>query len=707
MENQEIEQDLSHYKSLPDTDTEHIVETGTALLPRLAGDNYIAERAYLHSRIGTALINRGEYESAFRELSQGRQLHEELGDMEEVLRDQLAFGIIYGLSEQPETAFETFLTIRDKARTLELLEIEEAAICNMGLICNNMRRFEEGFSFLKVALKLVDITGNKSHKSAILHEIGKIKLNQGQLEEASPYLEEANQITSEEMGAFSYEVLISMGELNSRLSKFNEAFGHLNNAIDLCRQNNINHGEILALYHLGNLFEKTGKSEKAAECWEDCLKLSDSLQLRQYRILSGERLVGYYKQTENYEPALKMLEMIRKEEQDYRNERLHHTISVYDQSTRIEDLDQEMQAWRKRSGELEIIRSDKEESIRELKTIRDIGQELTASLDPDQIIEVLHNRLTQLVIVDSMVIAFYIAEENELDVQYIIEDGEHHQPTRFPVRIKDSLASWVIINDQDLIINSKEDSYKYTRPMYNSAGKEIIYESYLYVRLKIEGRIIGVLTVQALKKGCYKERHLKVLQALAGFIAIALSNSNAHQSLVLANERIAYMATHDPMTGLPNRMSIMDRLEQELNRSRRYDKTLAVLFIDLDGFKVVNDTYGHQAGDIVLKDIAQRLSTGIRATDAVGRLAGDEFLVIFTDDCTRENGLQLAENLRKLLSEKIAFDKVSLKVTGSVGLAFFPEDGNNSGDLVNAADKAMYIAKDKGKNQVATQSSSV
>ena len=705
MESCELEKDLIRYKSLPDTSTEQVIESGTSILSRLTGNNYIADRAYLHSRIGKALINRGEYESAFRELSQGRQLHDELGDMEEVLRDQLAFGIIYGLSEQPETAFETFLTIRDKARTLELMEIEEASICNMGRICNDMNRFEEGFSFLKVAQKLVEVTGNMEHKAAVLHEIGRNKLTQGYLEEATPYLEEACQIASEQMGAFSYEVLISMGELYSRLSRFKEAFEHLNNAIDLCRQNNISHGEILALYHLGNLFEKTGKSEKAAECWEDCLKLSESLQLRQYRILSGERLVGYYRQIENYEQALKMLEMIRKEEQDYRNERLHHTISVYDQSTRIEDLDQEVQAWRKRSGELERIRSDKEESIRELKTIRDIGQELTASLDPDQIIEVLNNRLTQLVVVNGMLIAFYLKEEQELDIRYIIENGKQLKPTRSPVEINKSLSAWSILNDEDIRLNTRKESLKYTEQLGPVKGSQTFNESFLLVRLKIENRIIGVLSVQATKKNAYTERHLKVLQALAGFIAIALSNSNAHQSLVLANERIAYMATHDPMTGLPNRMRIMDRLEQELNRSRRYDKTLAVLFIDLDGFKRVNDTHGHQAGDFVLKQIAERLSAGIRATDAVGRLAGDEFLVIITDDCTRENGLQLAENLRKLLSEKIVFEKASLTVTGSVGLAFYPEDGSNSKDLVKLADKAMYKAKENGKNQIATQSS--
>ena len=210
--------------------------------------------------------------------------------------------------------------------------------------------------------------------------------------------------------------------------------------------------------------------------------------------------------------------------------------------------------------------------------------------------------------------------------------------------------------------------------------------------------------VQAIEKNSYKERHLKVLQALAGFVAIALSNSNAHQSLVLANEKIAYMATHDPMTGLPNRMQIMDRLGQELKRCRRYKKALALMFIDLDGFKLINDTHGHRAGDSVLKEIAGRLSAGVRATDAVGRLAGDEFLVIVTDDCTPSDGLQLAEQIRESLSRIIMFEASSLRVTCSVGLAFYPVDGETPEELVNAADQAMYDAKTDGKNRTSLRS---
>ena len=699
------EPEFINFQSLPDIDPELIIKSGLALLPRLSKEDNSSDQAYVRYRIGIARITRGEYEPAFRSLSEARQLHDNIGDMEGVLRDQLAFGIIYSLSEQPEVAFETFLSIREKARDLDLPEIEEVADCNMGRICCDQKRFDEGMGFLNTALKLIEGTGNRDHKAAVLHELGRIALNQGHLETAAQHLEEANHIVSAEQESFSYEFLISLGELYTLSSRFEEALKYLTSALDLCLQHGIRYGEIRALYQLGNFYYETGNPEKASEYWKNCYKLTDSLSIRQYRILSGERLVDYYRQSGKPEKALNCLENIRCEERKDRNERLHHTISVYDQSMRIDDLEQEMHAWRRRSGELEKIRSNREESIRELETIKEIGQELTASLDPDQIVKVLNDRLSQLAAVNSLLIAFYLENEQELDIRYIIENGKRLEPTRCPVKLDESLSSWVILKDRDLLIKTREEIYSYTKQIYRIDGNDVINESFLIVRLKIEGRIIGVLSVQATARNCYRERHLKVLQALAGFIAIALSNSNAHQSLVLANEKIAHMATHDPMTGLPNRMQIMDRLDQELKRCRRYKKALAVLFIDLDGFKLINDTHGHRVGDSVLKKIADRLFSGIRATDAVGRLAGDEFLVILTDDCTPENGLQLAEQLRTGLSQKILFDNQSLQVTGSIGLAFFPEDGETPEELINAADQAMYDAKAEGRNRTSLHSS--
>jgi len=247
------------------------------------------------------------------------------------------------------------------------------------------------------------------------------------------------------------------------------------------------------------------------------------------------------------------------------------------------------------------------------------------------------------VTVDGLIVGFYDEASASLDVRYAIEKGRRLPAARHPVEEGRGLSSWVILNDEDLLLGSREEAERYDPSVTLLEGSRHISESFLIVRLKIEGRIIGVLSVQSVEPGRYRQRHLKVLQALAGFVAIALSNSSAHQNLLVAKEEIAYMATHDPLTGLPNRMQIIERLNQELKRCQRYDESLAVLFIDLDGFKEINDGHGHRAGDAVLKELSTRLTKGIRSTDAVGRLAGDEFLVILTDDCSPANGMLLAE----------------------------------------------------------------
>ena len=359
METRSTEQIIADYKLLSDIESDRIIETGLTLLTQLTDDANRPDRAYVFTRIGMARINLGEYESAFHALAQSREIHEELNDIEGVLSDQLVFAIIYDLTEQQETAFETLLSIRDKARDFKLPELEEAANCNIGHICVDLKRYDEGVGFLQAAEKIVEKTGNISHKTAILHEMGRLELERGQLNEATAYLEEAQLLASDRSDLFSYEILISLGELYSRLSRFDDALFNLKQSLNLCRDNGIHYGEIQTLYYLGNLYKEMGEPNTAAEYWECCYNQTDVLTLRQFRIQSGERLVEYYKQEKEFEKALNVLETNRNEEQDYQHEKLHHTISIYDQSIRIEDLDQEMQAWRRRSGELERIRSDK------------------------------------------------------------------------------------------------------------------------------------------------------------------------------------------------------------------------------------------------------------------------------------------------------------------------------------------------------------
>jgi diguanylate cyclase (GGDEF)-like protein len=165
-----------------------------------------------------------------------------------------------------------------------------------------------------------------------------------------------------------------------------------------------------------------------------------------------------------------------------------------------------------------------------------------------------------------------------------------------------------------------------------------------------------------------------------------------------AEERIEYQAYHDSLTGLPNRLLLMDRLTQALVHAHRHQRRLAVLFFDLDHFKLVNDTLGHAGGDRLLRGVAERLSACVRADDTVARVGGDEFMVLFSDLQRSDHAPRLAAKVLKALEPPFTIEGETVYVTASVGLALYPEDGDESDSLMRNADSAMYRAKELGRN---------
>jgi len=162
-------------------------------------------------------------------------------------------------------------------------------------------------------------------------------------------------------------------------------------------------------------------------------------------------------------------------------------------------------------------------------------------------------------------------------------------------------------------------------------------------------------------------------------------------------ERILYQANYDNLTKLPNRTLFHDRLEQGIVNMRRNNKSLGLLFIDLDGFKLVNDTLGHDMGDILLKEAATRLSECVRDGDTVARLGGDEFTIIMPGLDEHVNAPIVAQRVLQALSTPFLLGGNETFVSGSIGIALFPEDADNAADLLKNADSAMYRAKEHGK----------
>jgi len=168
-----------------------------------------------------------------------------------------------------------------------------------------------------------------------------------------------------------------------------------------------------------------------------------------------------------------------------------------------------------------------------------------------------------------------------------------------------------------------------------------------------------------------------------------------------AEARLAHLAYYDALTGLPNRLLCFDRLEQAMFRARRYVHQTAILYIDLDGFKSVNDLYGHDIGDEVLKEAARRMSQSVRQSDTTGRLGGDEFLTILQDIATREEAGEIAQKIIDAF-EKPFYVKgtewTQCEIGVSIGISLAPIDGSEKEKVLKNADLAMYAAKKTGRN---------
>jgi diguanylate cyclase (GGDEF)-like protein len=165
-------------------------------------------------------------------------------------------------------------------------------------------------------------------------------------------------------------------------------------------------------------------------------------------------------------------------------------------------------------------------------------------------------------------------------------------------------------------------------------------------------------------------------------------------------EELRHMAQHDLLTGLPNRALFSDRLSQEMARAKRQNGRFAMAFVDLDHFKQINDTLGHGVGDEVLKQVARQLQKSVRAADTVGRIGGDEFVVLLANLSASDAVHALAEKLRLALKRPFVVDGHTLAVSCCIGVAIYPQDGLDAVALTKGADDAMYQAKEAGRDCV-------
>lgn len=208
------------------------------------------------------------------------------------------------------------------------------------------------------------------------------------------------------------------------------------------------------------------------------------------------------------------------------------------------------------------------------------------------------------------------------------------------------------------------------------------------------------LAAQALQSGAqdYLVKGQIDRSTLERSIRYAIERNRLLEQLEESKRLQRHLAYHDALTILPNRHLLHDRLQQALAQSKRSGKLAALLFLDLDGFKRINDTLGHGIGDLLLKSVAKRLKTTVRQVDTVARLGGDEFTIVLLEINHAQDAKDVAQKILKVISQPYKIEEHELFVTASVGISIYPDDGSDIESLIRKADIAMYRAKGQGKN---------
>lgn len=196
----------------------------------------------------------------------------------------------------------------------------------------------------------------------------------------------------------------------------------------------------------------------------------------------------------------------------------------------------------------------------------------------------------------------------------------------------------------------------------------------------------------------FEERTITPLRDAQGVVTHFVSNGRDITERIHSEEKLRFLAQHDVLTELPNRLLFNDRLTQAITRAERRGRRLALLFLDLDRFKVINDTLGHTTGDSLLCQVGQRLRYCLRSEDTVARISGDEFAVLLEDLSSNDEVVPIAQKLLTQVASPIQVDGRNLLVTTSMGIAVYPDDGSDSATLLRHSDIAMYRAKTRGRN---------
>jgi diguanylate cyclase (GGDEF)-like protein/PAS domain S-box-containing protein len=329
----------------------------------------------------------------------------------------------------------------------------------------------------------------------------------------------------------------------------------------------------------------------------------------------------------------------------------------------------------------------------EMSTLYKIGLILTSGLELEKVLLSLLDQCRKVLPVDIFYVALYESETGMIDHALYYKDGTFHTIEPRSLETNPGMSGAIIRTGKTIYLPDSTapevgEKYKIVR----TGGK--LARSYLGAPLILRDQVIGVLSIQSFQPHAFEPEKVRLLETIATQASIAVQNARLY-------EQMRQMAITDPVTLLFTRRHFSMLGSSEVERSVRYNRPLSVLMVDIDHFKIVNDTYGHNAGDHVLQSVARSCCLALRATDIVGRWGGEEFTIVLPEADQAGAGI-IAERIRCMVEgNEIGINNMaSVCVTVSLGIAVLTPECKNLEALVDRADIALYAAKQAGRNQV-------
>lgn len=336
--------------------------------------------------------------------------------------------------------------------------------------------------------------------------------------------------------------------------------------------------------------------------------------------------------------------------------------------------------------ELQKTSAELERQLALWHDLHDLSTVLLSTLDQKDVFPQLTDMLKGMVDFDTMDIRLVDEARNEL-VPIYARDENAEMMLDFRIPLDVGVTGWVVRHNEAQLVNDMTtDPRGVVVP-----GTEMEPQASIVVPLNVRGNVTGVLTVDRLFGRTFEDHELETVRLFANFAAIAIQNA-------LSYEEMQRQAISDGLTGLHNYRHFQDTLEATVSRAERYGETFCLLMMDLDHFKAVNDTIGHQKGDDVLRDVAAALRRCSRESDYLARYGGEEFVMILPQTSLAEAEV-VAERVRAEVAA-VGVGARDLRVTMSVGVASYPESAHDTDGVLGAADAALLRAKARGRNRV-------